>query len=252
MSLIKSADEIKKLRVGGKILAKVLKQVASKVAPGVRASDLNVLAENLINKAGARPSFKGFGSKNNPFPTGLCVSINEEVVHGIPLATKILKAGDIVGIDAGMEYEGLYTDLSMTVAVGRINKEKKQLIKTAQKVLDAAIKMVRPGQDLQLIGKKIQEIVEKEGFSVVRQLVGHGVGHTVHEPPEIPNYWFREFHFILQEGMVLAFEPMINAGGWEVETLSDGWTVVTKDGSASAHFEHTVAVTKSGALVLTK
>jgi methionyl aminopeptidase len=252
MARIKTKDEIERLKEGGQILAKVLRKVAKAVKPGVRASDLNALAESLMRKAGGRPSFKGFGGKKNPYPAGLCVSVNNEVVHGIPLPTKVLKGGDIVGLDAGLEYKGMFTDAALTVAVGKISAEKRRLIKTAERALLNAIKKIKPGIDLQIVSREIQETVEKEGFSVVRQLVGHGVGHAVHEEPQIPNYVINNFHLILKPGMVLAFEPMVNAGFWEVNTLKDGWTVVTADGSASAHFEHTVVVTERGALVVTK
>ncbi|MBI5254171.1 type I methionyl aminopeptidase [Candidatus Falkowbacteria bacterium] len=252
MSLIKSKEELTILREGGKKLGQILRTVARSAKVNARVSDLNALAEDLIKKAGGRPSFKDFGGKKNSFPTALCVSINNEVVHGIPLATKVLKDGDIVGLDLGMEYKGLYTDTAMTVGVGKITKQNKRLIKTAEKALRAAIKKTRAGVDLQEISRAMQKTVEREGFSVVRQLVGHGVGHDVHEEPQIPNFVINNFHFVLEPGMVLAFEPMINAGKWEVETKKDGWTVVTKDGSCSAHFEHTVAVTKRGAIVITK
>ncbi|MFH0814764.1 MAG: type I methionyl aminopeptidase [Candidatus Falkowbacteria bacterium] len=252
MSLIKSKEDLVILREGGKKLGRILRTVARAAKVNVRASDLNALAENLIKKAGGQPSFKDFGGNRNPFPAALCVSINNEVVHGIPLATKVLKDGDIVGLDLGMEYKGLYTDTAMTVGVGKMTTKNKRLIKTAEKALLVAIKKTRPNVDLQDVSRAIQKTVETEGFSVVRQLVGHGVGHDVHEEPQIPNYVINNFHFVLTPGMVLAFEPMINAGEWEVETKKDGWTVVTKDGSCSAHFEHTVAVTERGAIVITK
>jgi methionyl aminopeptidase len=250
--LIKTKEEIEILKEGGKILAVVLRKVAKAVKPGVRASDLNSLAENLIVKAGGRPSFKGCGDKNNPYPAGLCVSVNNEVVHGMALPSKVLADGDIVGLDAGLEYKGLYTDTSVTVGVGKISTEKKRLIEAARKALSAAIKKVKSGEDLQTVSRAIQSTAEKAGFSIVRQLVGHGVGHAVHEEPAVPNYVIKDEHFILRAGMVIAIEPMVNAGGWQVETMSDGWTVVTVDGSASAHFEHTVVVTDKGALVVTK
>lgn len=248
MITIKTPQEIKKLRQGGQILAKIIREVIRQIKPGISIFELDQLAEELIKKAGGRPSFKGFEG----YPTAACISINEEVVHAIPRKEKILKEGDIVGVDIGLEYEGLYTDMARTVAVGRISKKTNRLLKVTQKALAIGIKQVKPGQTTGDIGQAIQHYVEKHGFSVVRSLVGHGVGHQVHEEPRLPNFGRKGEGEVLKEGMVLALEPMVNVGGSDVITKEDKWTIITADGSLSAHFEDTVAVTRQGAEILTK
>jgi len=245
---LKTPKEIKKLRQGGKVLAKIVKTVADKAQPGISTIELDQLAEKLIEEAGAYPSFKNF----NGYPAATCISINEEVVHAIPRKDKILKQGDIVGIDIGLKYEGLYTDMAVTVPVGKITKQARKLIKLTRKALDMAIKQVRPGRTIGDIGFAVQGYVEKHDFSIVKSLVGHGVGYAVHEEPKVPNYGQPDEGVKLETGMVIALEPMVNCGQSEVQTKEDGWTVVTADNSLSAHFEHTVAVTEKGHEILTR
>lgn len=248
MISLKTPKEIEKLRQGGKVLAKIVKTVADKAQPGISTIELDQLAEKLVKEAGGYPSFKKF----NGYPTATCISINEEVVHAIPRKDKILKKGDIVGIDIGLKYKGLYTDMAVTVPVGKITKQARKLIKLTKKALDVAIKQVRLGQTIGDIGYAIQNYVESHGYSVVRSLVGHGVGHSVHEEPKVPNFGEKGQGIKLEAGMVLALEPMVNCGQSEVQTKDDSWTVVTADNSLSAHFEHTVAVTEKGHEILTR
>ncbi|NOY35938.1 MAG: type I methionyl aminopeptidase [bacterium] len=252
MITIKTEGEIKVLREGGKILASVLGETASRAKPGVSAAELDVLAEKLIKEAGGEPSFKDYGGDSgNPFPGSLCFSVNDEVVHGIPSEGKILKEGDIVGLDLGLKYKGLFTDMAITVPVGRVGEKEMKIIETAKKSLNAGIAAAKDGAFIGDIGFAVQKYAESRGFSVVKKLVGHGVGYSVHEEPEIPNYGKKGTGARLKAGMVLALEPMINEGGDDVVLEKDGWTWRTKDGSLSAHFEHTIAVTKKGAEVMT-
>lgn len=243
------------MRDGGKILAQILDLALKKIKPGVGTAELNYYVEKLIEEKGGRPSFKGYQAAwaKQVYPSALCVSINNEVVHGLAEPNRILKNGDIVGLDCGLEYQGLYTDIAKTVGVGKISREAKKLIKAAESALMKGIKKIKPDNYLFDIAKAIQTEVEKNGFSVVRQLVGHGVGFSAHEEPQVPNFISAGFKNIkLGAGMTLAIEPMVNIGSFEVETLSDGWTVVTSDGSLSAHFEHTVVVTERGYEIITK
>ena len=254
MVKLKSKDEIQLIREGGKILANVLRQVSEKVKPGVTTAELDELAEQLILEAGGRPSFKGYGEGSNPFPSALCTSINAELVHGIP-SGRILREGEIISLDVGMQYpanNGLYTDMAVTLAVGKIDPKLKELMSVTKKALDIWIKRIKPGKRLNEIAKEVQEYIESKGFSVVRDLVGHGVGHAVHEPPQIPNYFVGGVDVELKEGMVLALEPMVGLNDYQVTTGDDGWTVLMADGEPSAHFEHTVAVVKGGSKVLTQ
>jgi len=239
-------EEIKVLREGGKILASVLYQVADMVKSDVANVELDRLAEKLIREAGGEPSFKNYKTAEDkiPYPASLCVSINDEVVHGIPDSRKI-KDGDIVSLDLGMKYKKLYTDMAITVGAGKI-------IEVTKKSLEEGIKAVKEGAHIGDIGFAIQTCAEKNGFNVVRQLVGHGVGYKPHEEPEIPNFGKYGTGEILKAGMVLAIEPMITVGSPEVFLDKDNWTWKTKDGSLAAHFEHTVVVTKNGVEVLTK
>lgn len=256
MTLIKTPEEIKKLRDGGRILARILATVASRVKPGLSTWELDKLARREIKKAAARPAFLGYkiAPKHSPYPAVLCASVNEAIVHGIPRREKILREGDIIGLDLGIEYQGLFTDAAVTVPVGKIDEASQQLIDTAKHALHLGIKEARPGHTTADIGRAIQEAVEASGFAVVRDLVGHGVGHAVHEPPSVPNYSSSRFSSgdKLKPGMVIAIEPMITAGDWRIKFLNDGWTVVTADGSRAAHFEHTVAITKDSYEILTK
>lgn len=248
--IIKNQREFEILRKGGKKLAAILNNVARHAIAGVSARDLDALAEALILKAGGTPSFKGYKVIGTPipYPGSLCVSINEEVVHGLP-TDRVLKTGDIVGLDIGMWLEGLCTDTALTVLVGGgANK----LIDATKKSLEIGIAQIRAGAHIGDIGFAIQKYLESEGFGVVRELVGHGVGRAVHEDPEIPNWGKKGSGLVLEEGMVIALEPMATDGGHEVKLSKDGWTWATRDGSHSAHFEHTVVVTKDGAEILTQ
>lgn len=244
---LKTYKEIKIMKEGGKIAAHILKIIQKKAVGGITTKQLDDIAKSEIKKAGVKASFLGHAG----FPANICTSINSEVVHGIP-GRKTLKEGDIIGIDFGVLYKGYHTDTAVTVGVGKINAKKKRLIKIAKESLNRGIEIIKPGVRLGDIQNTIQEYVEKEGFSVVRDLAGHGIGKELQENPSIPNYGSRGTGPILKEGMVIAIEPMITDGRWQVKILADGWTVVTADGSDSAHFEHTVAVVKNGYEVLTK
>ena len=247
-------EEINKLREGGKILATVLANVAKKVKPGITAKELDTFAEAEMRRFGAEPSFKNYRSQpgDPPFPAALCVSINDEVVHGIPTRNKVLRDGDIVGLDAGVWFKGLCTDHAITVPVGKIDVESQKLIEAATESLTNALNEVRAGVKTGDIGFITEHTAKKYKFNVVRELVGHGVGKEVHEAPEIPCYGKKGTGTKIIEGMVLAIEPMINAGHWKVHFADDNWTIVTSDGSRSAHMEHTVLVTKDGCEILTK
>jgi methionyl aminopeptidase len=257
--IIKTQKEIEIMRRGGKILAAVLSNLADFVRPGVSTGELNELAEKLIKEHGGEPSFKNYRSspEDTPFPTTLCASINEEVVHAPALPSRTLKEGDIICLDLGLKYpagkDGLFTDAALTVPVGKISSEAEKLIAVTRQALEVGIAEVKPGNFIHHIAKAVQKYVESQGFSVVRDLVGHGVGHKVHEPPRVPNFFDPKFKEVeLKEGMTICIEPMVCAGTLEVKTLSDGWTVVTADGKFAAHFEHTIAVTKDGHEILTK
>ncbi len=243
------------MREGGKILALVLDQVIKNIKSGVKTDELNEFAERLISDYGAHPSFKGYQASwsGTPFPSALCVSVNNEVVHGLPIPSRTLYEGDIVGIDCGLEYKGMYTDMARTVGVGKISAAAKKLMAVTEECLALGIKKAKAGNYLSDIGQAISEHAEKNGFSVVKQLVGHGVGFSAHEEPQIPNYFDQRASKIkIEPGMTLAIEPMINVGDYLVETLDDGWTIVTADGSLSGHFEHTIAVTEKGVEIITK
>lgn len=253
MSTIKSPKEIALLREGGRILARVLADVTAAVHVGVSTQELDKRAEGRMRALGGEPAFKGykaFGARVS-YPATLCTSINDEVVHGIPSEKRILKDGDIIGLDIGMKYKGLYTDMAVTVPVGAIDEKAQRLIAVTKKSLDIAIAVVRAGATVGDIGHAVQSYVESEGFGVVRDLVGHGVGHAVHEDPQVPNFGKAGTGMRLTEGMVLALEPMVTEGGWKVKIDKDQWTWRTRDGSRAAHFEHTIVVTNNGAEVLT-
>ncbi len=247
----KTTTEIEAMRQGGRILAAVLKEVAAAVRPGVTTKELDALAEAGLRRRGATPSFLGYGDGDSPYPASLCTSVNSTVVHGIPDVTE-LKDGDIVGLDLGCWYQDMCTDMAVTVAVGSVDPQAKKLMRTAERALSEAVKRVRAGVSIGDIGACIQAYVEAQGFSVVRALTGHGVGQAVHEEPAVPNFGIEGQGLKLARGMTLALEPMVNEGGYDVKTLADGWTVVTKDGKRSAHWEVTVAVTDNGCEVLTK
>ncbi len=249
--LIKSPQDIELIAEGGKLLRDILHQTAGLVKPGVSTWELNEFAEKAIIKIGGRPSFKNYGSKKNPYPAGLCTSVNDVIVHGIPSRNKILKSGDIIGLDIGMEYKGLFTDTAITTPVGTAGDVAKRLMETTKKCLDMAIKQTRPGNKIGDIGFAIQSTAEAAGFSVVRDLVGHGVGYGVHEDPLVPCYGKKGTGEVLREGMVLAIEPMLCEHEYFIKGDDDGWTIRTADGGLSAHFEHTVAITKDGPRILT-
>ncbi len=252
MITVKTPEEIKILREGGRILASVLYDVSGLVNPGVITLELDKRAEKLIRRAGGQPSFKNYGSEpGNLYPASLCVSVNDEVVHGIPRTDRSLKTGDIVSLDLGLKYKGLFTDMAITVPVGKVGEKEMKIIEAAKESLERGIAAVRDGAFAGDIGFAIQNYAESRGFGVVKKLVGHGVGYAVHEEPEIPNFGQKGTGARLKAGMVLALEPMINGLSADVVLGKDGWTWRTKDGSLSAHFEHTVAVTKSGAEILT-
>ena len=245
---LKSGPEIDTIARAGAIIAEVLEQVREEAVPGVSTARLDRIAEELIREhAGAEPAFKGLYG----FPASLCTSINEEVVHGIPSEHRMLQSGDLVSLDLGVRLEGYYADSAITVAVGEVSREAARLLSVTEEALEAGIAEADPGGHLGDIGGAIQAVVEEAGYSVVRELVGHGVGHAAHEDPQVPNYGRRGRGRRLQEGLVIAIEPMVNVGGRSIRTLPDDWTVVTADGSLSAHFEHTVAVTAEGPRVLT-
>ncbi len=246
--ILKSAREIEQMRRAGSVVRQVLNVVRDAVRPGATTLDLETAAEQKLAELGAKPAFKGY----HGYPCVLCTSVNHEVVHGIPSKTRVLREGDIVSIDCGAIVDGFYGDAAITVPVGnRIDGKTQKLLEATESSLAAAIQAVRPGATLGDIGAAVQEVVEAQGFSVVRDFVGHGIGTRMHEDPQVPNYGERGRGMKLREGMVLAIEPMVNAGTAAVEVLKDGWTAVTCDGSMSAHFEHTVAVTADGAMILT-
>jgi len=247
MIRIKSKDELDMIRLSGAILARIMEVLRSKLKAGISTKELDCLAEDSISKEGALPAFKGYRG----YPACVCTSINEEVVHGIPSERRV-KDGDLVSIDLGINYKGYFSDCAITVPVGKVTGERKKLVEVTKKALQLGIKQAEPENHLSDISSAIQSYVEAEGFSVVRQFVGHGIGLNIHEEPEIPNFGQPHKGPILKPGMVLAIEPMVNMGTWEVEILQDGWTAVTKDRLPSSHFEHTVAVTESGPQILTK
>lgn len=236
------------MRRAGRVVREVLELVRSQVKPGATTFDLEHAAEKKIAELGAKPAFKGY----HGFPAVLCTSINSEVVHGIPSPKRVLKEGDIVSVDCGAIVDGYYGDAAITVPVGqKIDPKTDRLLKVTEASLHAGIAAVKPGATLGDIGAAVQQVVEAEGFSVVRDFVGHGIGSSMHEDPQVPNFGEAGRGMKLRTGMVIAIEPMVNAGKPEVRVLKDGWTAVTDDGSMSAHFEHTVAVTDTGARILT-
>ena len=251
MISLKSAREIEVMRRANVIVAEILQELKKKVAPGVTTLELDALAEELTYKKKAQPAFKGYTMAGRVYPRTLCVSINEEIVHGIP-SNRPLRAGDVVGLDFGVVYDGFYGDAAVTVGVGEVGEEARRLMQVTEEALYKGIEQLREGKRLGDLSSAVQTTVESAGFSVVRAFVGHGIGKKLHEEPPIPNYGEPDRGVRLREGMVLAIEPMVNAGGCEVEIKEDGWTAVTKDRSLAAHFEHSVAITKNGPYVLSK
>ena len=247
MIILKSRHEIEKMKISNRIVVEVLEEIKKKIRVGVTTIELDRLAESVILKKGGTPAFKGYRG----YPNSLCISINEQVVHGIP-SNRRLKDGDLVSIDLGVYHDGYYGDAAITVGAGEITSEAKRLLDATQKALYVGIEKARAGNHLSDISNAVQMYVEREGFSVVRAFVGHGIGTSLHEEPQVPNFGEAGKGPLLKSGMVLAIEPMVNAGVSDVEVLEDDWTVVTADGSLSAHFEHTVAVTDNGVEILTK
>ena len=250
---IKTQEEIAVMREGGSRLAYVLKQAATAAQPGVSAKDLNVLAERLILSSGGEPVFKGYrisGVKSS-FPASICISVNDEVVHGIPRGDLILREGDIVGLDIGMRREGLVTDMAVTIGIGKISSDAERLIRATREALDIGIAAVKPGARIGDISSAVEARLKKDNLGIIRDLAGHGVGYELHEEPLIPNYGRPGTGLELREGMVIAIEPMATLGGWRITLDDDEWTFRTRDRSLAAHFEHTIAITKNGAEVLT-
>jgi methionyl aminopeptidase len=243
----RSHAEIEKLARVNALVARVLKELAAAVKPGVTTKQLDEIAEERLREAGAEPAFKGY----HGYPATICASLNEEVIHGIPSGRRVLSEGDIVSIDVGASLAGYFGDSAVTLPVGRVSEEAAQLLRVTEEALYKAIERTRPGGRLYDIGHAVQQHVEAHGFSVVREFVGHGIGQRMHEEPQVPNYGEAGRGPRLSEGMVLAIEPMVNAGKPAVKVLADGWTAVTRDRSLSAHFEHTVAVTAGEPWILT-
>ncbi len=248
MIILKSAQEIALIAKASRVVALTIAFLRERVKPGVTTADLDRLAEDFILREGARPAFKGYRG----YPATLCTSVNEEVVHGIPSPKKRLKEGDIIGIDVGAIVEGYYGDAAVTLPVGRVSDEAIRLIEVTEAALAAGLAQVKVGNRLSDISHAVQMKAEGEGYSVVTDFVGHGIGRNLHEDPQVPNFGKPGEGPRLKEGLVLAIEPMVNVGNHEVEVLSDRWTVVTRDKSLSAHFEHTVALTSDGPKVLTR
>jgi len=248
---LKSSREIEIMRRANVIVAEVLQELKQKAVPGITTLELDVLAEELTLRKKAIPAFKGYAVAGRVFPRSLCVSINEEIVHGIP-SNRALREGDIVGLDFGVIYEGFYGDSAVTIGVGDVSDEAKRLMEVTEQALYKGIEQLREGKRLGDLGAVVQKTAESAGFSVVRAFVGHGIGKKLHEEPPVPNYGEADRGLRLKEGMVLAIEPMVTSGSHEVEIKEDGWTAVTKDGSLAAHFEHSVAITKNGPYVLSQ
>jgi methionyl aminopeptidase len=246
--VIKTPREIEKMRRAGVVVRELLEAVRPHVKAGATTLDLEAVAAAKIDELGVKPAFKGYRG----YPCVLCTSVNSEVVHGIPSAKKVLRDGDIVSIDTGVVIDGFYGDSALTVGVGKLPVRTQQLLDVTEASLERGIEVVKAGATLGDIGAAVQAVVEAEGFSVVREFVGHGIGSSLHEDPQVPNFGRRGRGMKIRAGMVFCIEPMVNLGKPGVETLSDGWTAVTKDGSLSAHFEHTVAVTADGVEILTR
>ena len=263
---IKQPHEVEKIREGGKILAEVLFKISQMVKPGANALEIDMEAERLIREAGGIPAFKGYrGRKSDPpFPSTICASVNTDLVHGIATKEKVFKNGDIFSIDIGMQYpagsgegqggNGYFTDTALTISVGEIPEETKQLMAVTKKALQVGIDSIKIGGTIADIGKAIESYVNSAGkYGIVRDLVGHGVGHAVHEDPRVPNFYDETLHdWKIEPGVVIAIEPMITMGGYKIKVADDGWSISTADNSLNAHFEHTIVVTKDGPEVVTR
>ena len=248
MIVCRSAAELERMREAGRLVGEVLTELSAAVAPGVTTGDLDAMAEKRIRQAGATPAFKGY----HGYPATICASVNDEVIHGIPSQRRILKDGDILSLDMGVVLDGYYGDSAITVPVGAISESAQRLLKVTEEALELAIEKVRLGNRLGDVSATVQQFAENNGYSVVREFVGHGIGKSMHEEPQVPNFGQPGHGPLLKEGMVFAIEPMVNAGGPAVRVLADNWTAVTVDGQLSAHFEHMVAVTHNGPDVLTR
>lgn len=245
MLIIKLPEEIEKARACNRIVAEVLSRLREKVKPGVTTRELDKIAEEVVTKKGAKPAFKGYRG----YPYSLCTSVNEEVVHGMP-SSRTLNEGDIIGLDFGVYYQGFFGDAAITLPVGKVTASARRLLEVTEQSLYRAIEQAKEGNRLGDISAAVQQTVEAVDFSVVRDFVGHGIGRGLHEEPQIPNFGKKGSGVLLKSGMILAIEPMVNEGSYHVRVLSDGWTVVTEDGKLSAHFEHSVAITDNGPVIL--
>ena len=261
MSYIKSLDEVKLIKEGGKKMGEILEELQEMVKPGMSAWEIDQKAEKLIKEAGGIPAFKGYRARqtDTPFPSTICASVNHELVHGIATKERILKDGDIFSIDIGMQYPtdqkggGYFTDTALTIPVGNVPEETMQLISVTKKALEIGIEQCESGSTVASIGRAIEGYIKPQGYGIVHDLVGHGVGHAVHEEPRVPNYYDSELeNWKLEPGVVIAIEPMITMGSHLVETAEDGWTISTKDKSLNAHFEHTIVITDSEPIVATR
>jgi methionyl aminopeptidase len=247
--IYKSPDEIDKMRKAGRIVAGTIDRVLAAVGPGVTTAKLDEVAEAYILEQRATPSFKWY---RGTFPASICTSLNDEIVHGIPSTKRVVREGDVLSLDFGAIWDGFHADSAVTIIVGDPRSpDAEKLVRVTEEALEAGISQIRPGGRLSDIGAAVQQVAEGAGFSVVREYVGHGIGRALHEDPQIANYGDPGRGPVLKPGLVVAVEPMVNVGGWETRVLADDWTVVTKDGSLSAHFEHTIAVTEDGHEVLT-
>ena len=245
MIVFKSKTELEAIRQSSQVVARVLSELEPLIRPGIRTRDLDLYADKRTRELGAVPAFKGYRG----YPASVCVSVNEEIIHGIP-SGRILQEGDIVSLDFGALYEGFFSDSALTVPVGQVSAEARKLIGAAERAFAKGLEQMREGNRISDISAAIQSSVESEGFSVIRQFVGHGIGRALHEEPQIPNFGTPGRGPKISPGMTLAIEPMIAMGGWEVEVLEDGWTAVTRDRTLAAHFEHTVAMTENGPEIL--
>jgi len=248
MVVLKTREEIEQMKKPNRIVAQILDELAAMCKPGASTMELEERARELTLQFKVQPAFYNYRG----YPAYLCASVNEEVVHGIPRRDKVLKDGDIVSLDFGVIDQGFIGDAALTVEVGKVSAPVKKLLEVTKEALDRAVEQCRPGLHLGDIARAVQSLAEGNGFSVVRDFVGHGVGRSMHEDPQVPNFGTPRPNLKLREGMVLALEPMVNMGTWRVKVLDDGWTVVTEDGKPSAHFEHSVAITQDGPLVLSQ
>jgi len=249
---IKTEQELEKMRRAGKILAEIMREIEKNVKPGIDTMQLDKLAEELVFAHGGRAAFKGYGERRNPFPATICASINDEVVHGIPNADRILNEGDILKVDIGIEIDGYFSDMARTFAIGKISKEARKLMEVTEKSFWKGVKRLQEGAELSDYSKAVQKTVEEAGFSVVKNLVGHGIGKNLHEDPQVMNYYEAGYRdIVLQSGMTLALEPMVNQGESRTVLGRDGWVFSTADRKLSAHYENTIVITKDGIEVLT-